>query len=132
MTLSHDYTITVRENMIVLEHAPDHVVSGQSLPPKWEAVGRACREHACHRILVLGSTLKYSANVADMYFTADLIAKMNIRNLRIAFALGQYATREIKEMFLFAAHNRGIQVQLFDDADAAHAWLLEAELQDGA
>src|SRR5690242_8188869 len=81
-----------------------------------------------NKVLVDCSTARADMPILDVYKLPDLyVAGDMSRMIRVAMVLPKDGyKREIYEFYEAVCRNRGYQVQLFDDTDAAWQWLREA------
>lgn len=88
------------------------------------ALGRLT-EQKIARVMVDCSTAQAEMPMIDVYKLPDLYVAEDVsRMIRIAMILPQDGyKRDVYEFYEDVCRNRGFQVQLFDDGDAAWTWL---------
>lgn len=104
-------------------------VSGRVEPPELQAAFtaavRTCLEHDRFRVLCDVTALEAGHTVLDMYALVTSLAEaVGSRPYREAVVVGSDpAVLELARFFETASVNRGLHVRVFDDRDAASAWL---------
>lgn len=87
---------------------------------------QVCLENNCGNLLSDCSALEGGHSVVDLYDAATAVtAEHGVERLREALVLPTaISARDAAQFWETAAMNRGLQVQLFTNRDAAMAWLL--------
>jgi|GEM_PF-1166459 len=86
------------------------------------------RSHNIVRVLADTRGLQGGHSLADLYFLSDWLVQKQTFRLREAVLMPvSAAVQDNARLWETACFNRGLNVKVFNDRDAALAWLLEKE-----
>lgn len=86
------------------------------------------RSHNIVRVLADTRGLQGGHSLADLYFLSDWLVQKQAFRLREAVLMPvSAAVQDNARLWETACFNRGLNVKVFNDRDAALAWLLEKE-----
>lgn len=124
------WSVSVDESTRTVTTVYAGVLSPGALRSAVEATLAACQAHQFVRLLADCSQLEGGHSVLDLYDTAASIGEIpGVAMLKEAVLLPPTAAVAAADTVHFwetAATNRGIQVRVFADRDAAMTWLAEA------
>lgn len=106
--------------------------SYQSSLRLWANALKVCRENNCYKVLGIANSTKAPSTI-DSYKHAELLHNFNV-DFKYKIAWVELNPKEFEgikflENVLF---NRGLNVKLFKDIDAAKTWLLNEEISQNA
>lgn len=117
-----EFEITFRGSYVHVQHEPDYVITLDSISRLYKAIGEACRQYNCYRVLAEGGALSRKMNMPDAFESGSQIAQ-SIAGLTMAICLKGYKPDELTTFFKTVARNRGATVEFFQDTDEALKWL---------
>lgn len=90
----------------------------------WKEIAERCDKLKCEKLLV-EEDLPGVIKTLDMYQLGEYLAQLQISKVRTAFVDRRIEQRELNEFALTVAKNRGLNGMVFNDVQAAEAWLLQ-------
>ncbi len=120
--MSKGFTIEFTGTYIHIIHAPDYVISPESLDMLWKKLAEACEEHGCLRAFAEGPAPKRDMKAMDA-FESGVQAAVAISGLMLACCLEGYEGDKTTDLFKDVAYNRGAHVEFFSDKKEALEWL---------
>ena len=110
-----------QEEIIVVEEHDE--VTEQDFVQSIDAIRRLSQQHGCLGVLVDTTRQTTATDLSNLYERgAHAAARLQILGLSLAIVVSE-RLRKPHEFFENVAVNRGVTVQIFDDRQAALAWL---------
>jgi hypothetical protein len=100
-------------------------ISQQMVADYLQEITYRCRRTG-HTRLMVDRQIPQTLSETETFFTGTQFANMGIDRVKIAFVDERDENREHLEFAMLIANNRGGDMKLFSDADAAEKWLLHA------
>jgi hypothetical protein len=121
--MSTDFTLEFLSTHIRIQHPVDYEITPESQQQLWMAIGEACAQYNCWRVLAEAPTPpKRNMSQVDAFRSAMQAAKIS-NNLRVAIILHNYNPDETTEFFINSAYNAGVRIEFFADQETALKWL---------
>lgn len=117
-----DFSLEFRGDYIHIQHDKDFEISPESMNEFWTALGEACEQYKCPRVLAEGPAPKRRMDTIGAFESGIHASKVAVR-LSLALCFYDYKTDELSDFFKTVARNRGARVEFFTDRDEALRWL---------
>lgn len=116
------FTFEFKGKYILITHRQDYELSLESTEKLWAELSRECREHKCLKVLHEGPAPENKMSIIQAFLSGEKASQV-LPGLQLAVCLPGFVTDEPTKMFINAAFNRGVDVELFQDRSKALEWL---------
>jgi hypothetical protein len=120
--MSTDFTLKFCATYVHLELAPNYEINAESNARQWPALTAFCAEYQCFKVLSTGKNPRRNLGTMDAYKSGVLLTTPKLP-LKIACVWEDYVTDDLTQFFENVSANRGVEVQFFQEVEAARFWL---------
>ena len=124
--MSTSFTMEYLGDHIRIQHPSNYEITPESQEQLWLALGEACENYNCCRVLAESSTPpKRNMTQVDAFRSAGQAAKATKASgkLRLAILFKGYNPDKTTEFFMNSAYNMGVRIEFFSDRNEAVKWL---------
>ena len=117
-----NYSVDFCGGHVHIVHHEPIVINPELGDRMWPEIEKACRQHACNKVLVEATVEARNVDTIDVFEAGTTVADLSPRPI-LAFCFHGREPDELTEFFETVARNRGVNVEFFTDCDSAKRWL---------
>jgi len=117
-----DFTLEFNGAYIHVIHPPDYEITLKSLERLWKELAQACQKYNCRKILTESTQPKRRMDTTDA-IESGFQALNAVPGVKIAICIYEYVPDRTSQFFSDVVHNRGAQIEFFNDKEKALEWL---------
>jgi len=117
-----DISLEFNGKYIHIIHPPGYEITPKSQEKLWRELSQACRKYKCQKVFAEGTTLTRQMDSTDA-IESGFQALNVVQGLQLAICVCEYVPDKTTQLFTNIVHNRGAQVEFFNDKKKALEWL---------
>ena len=112
----------VHKHYLHVKHPQGFVITPETARDLWAEIGKLCRENGLHKVLVEADRPERRLDTMSAFDSGRILAE-STSGLTVAICYRDYEFDDISTFFKTVAQNRSVNIEFFNDLDAARKWL---------
>ena len=117
-----DFSLEFNGAYIHVIHPPDYEITAKSLEKLYKELAQACLKYNCRKILTESTDPKRLIDSSDA-IESGFQALNAVPGVKIAICICEYVPDRTSQLYTDIVHNRGGQIEFFNDKEKALTWL---------